>query len=147
MKKRLLPIVIGLLTLTNANAHSDFNSNDTLSTVNVKHYHNQYGYFKDFKSGVNNDHITFDFGFVNTNKQTIESIKLYFNIKDNFGETYGNGYLIGSGPIEGRNTANYKQNHIFNTNDTNHEIEITNVVLTYTDGTKKILDKKSIKYN
>ena len=150
MKKILLPLLVSMFTFIDVHGviSDDLRNNDTVINNECKMTSNYpYGFFKSFESNIHESKINFKFSYVNTNQNTIKSIKIFFNVKDNNGKTFGNGYFIGDGLIKQNFVGKYRNEHKVSISYENTcYITVTNVILTYEDGEKVILNKKDIKY-
>lgn len=106
-----------------------------------------YGYFN--KWGWNNDvGVSFNFEYTNTNKRTIRYIDVFWIVKNDVGDIRGTGDFSGTGPVKTWESAswNWDSSHYFVAGDAS-TMNITKVVITYMDGTKRTLTGSMIKYD
>lgn len=107
-----------------------------------------YGFFEDW--GWNDEYsmITFHFKYTNTNKKTIKYIAVHFRVTNDVGDVRKTGYFQGTGPLGEFETGswNWDSSHYFVSGDAS-TMEFTKVVITYMNGTQKVLNKNQIVYN
>lgn len=92
--------------------------------------------------------VTFDATFVNTSAKTIKYIEFHFVITNDVNDRRGSGVFKGTGPVEewDRVRWSWDSSHYWVSGDASN-MRITKVVLTYMDGSKKILSGKQLYIN
>ena len=107
-----------------------------------------YGYFKDWGWEAEFSMLTFYFKYVNTNKNTIKYITVYFKITNGVNDVRKTGYFQGTGPLEEGETAswNWDSSSYFLAGDAS-EMSITKVVINYMNGTKRVLTGNNIVFH
>jgi hypothetical protein len=107
-----------------------------------------YGYIDEWS--WNNDYsmVTFSMSFVNTNRKTIKYIYVYFRVTNDVNDVRCTGHFKGTGPLEEFDVSswNWDSSSYFTSGDATH-MSLTKLIITYTDGTKKILPKNMILVN
>ena len=107
-----------------------------------------YGFFEDWGWDDEYSMITFHFSYTNMNKSTIKYIAVYFRVTNDVGDVRKTGYFQGTGPVEEYDTGSWEwdSSPYFVSGDAS-TMEFTKVVITYTNGTKKVLSKNQIMYD
>jgi hypothetical protein len=92
--------------------------------------------------------ITFDFSYVNMNKKTIKYIDIYFCVTNDVNDICRTGHFKGIGPLKEFGSANWSwdRSSYFVSGDASN-MKLTKIIITYMDGTQKILSKNMIKDN
>lgn len=106
-----------------------------------------YGFFDDW--GWDNDFsVSFNFTYVNTNKKVIKYIDVYWKITNDVGDVRRTGHFQGTGPVENFEKVSWEwdTSSYYVAGDAS-KMHITKVILTYMDGTKKVLNTNQIFYN
>lgn len=104
-----------------------------------------YGFVEDYSWNAVYGYVTLNFSYTNTNKKTIKYIKPYFQITNDVNDIRGNGFFSGTGPLKQYDTAtwNMDNSNYYVAHDAT-KMKITKIVITYMDGSTKILDKNHI---
>ena len=91
--------------------------------------------------------LSFSIKYTNTNPKTIKYLTVYFKATNGVGDVRKIGYFQGTGPLEEWETGtwNWDYSDYYVAGDTNH-MTITKIVITYMNGSKKILTKNKIIY-
>jgi hypothetical protein len=106
-----------------------------------------YGYFEEW--GWDNDYgsVSFHFNYTNTNKKTIKYIDVYWKITNDVDDVRKTGHFQGTGPLEEWNTGRWSWDYssYYVAGDATH-MQITKVILTYMNGSQKVLTGSSIQF-
>lgn len=107
-----------------------------------------FGYIEDWGWDDEYSMITFHFTYTNTNKKTIKYIAVHFKVTNDVGDVRKTGYFQGTGPVEEFHTCswNWDSSPYFVSGDAS-TMEFTKIVITYMNGTQKVLGKNQIVYN
>lgn len=99
-----------------------------------------YGFFVDWDWGTEYSCISFDFRYMNTNAKTIKYIDVYFKVTNDVGDVRKTGHFQGTGPLEAGESASWEwdTSSYYVAGDATN-MSITKVILTYMNGTKKVL--------
>lgn len=99
-----------------------------------------YGYIKDWDWDDENGFVTMSLSFVNTRKSKIRYIAFHFIITNDVGDVRCQGVFRGTGPVEELETSSWewKDSSYYTWGDSS-KMKFTKVVLTYMDGSQKIL--------
>lgn len=104
-----------------------------------------YGFFNEW--GWNNEYssITFNFTYTNLNRKTIKYINVFFVVTNDVGDVRKTGNFKGTGPLAEFESAswNWDNSSYYVAGDAT-QMSINKVVITYMDGTQKVLPKKMI---
>lgn len=107
-----------------------------------------YGYFDEW--GWNREYgtVTFNFKYTNTNKNTIKYVDVYWKITNDVNDVRKTGHFKGTGPVEELETAswNWDYSSYYVAGDASN-MEITKVILTYTNGSQKVLSKNMLHFD
>lgn len=107
-----------------------------------------FGYVDDW--GWDNEYsmVTFNIRYTNMNTKTIRYLTVYFKITNDVGDIRKTGYFKGTGPLEEAESAswNWDSSSYFTAGDAS-KMEITKIVLTYMNGSQKVLTGDNIIYN
>jgi hypothetical protein len=89
--------------------------------------------------------ITFHFEYLNTNKKTIKYIEVFFVVTNDVGDVRKTGSFRGTGPVEEWISANWSWEHspYYVAGDASN-MNITKVIITYTNGTKVTIPKNKL---
>lgn len=99
-----------------------------------------YGYIKDWDWDDENGFVTMSLSFVNTRKSKIRYIAFHFIITNDVGDVRCQGVFRGTGPVEEFHTCSWEWNDSsYYTWGDSSKMKFTKVVLTYMDGSQKIL--------
>lgn len=106
-----------------------------------------YGYVDDW-SWNNEFSVSFKCTFRNLNKKTIKYIDIYWKITNDVNDVRKTGVFKGTGPVEylHAGTWDWDSSYYYVAGDAS-SMQITKIVLTYMDGTKKVLQGKSLLFN
>jgi hypothetical protein len=106
-----------------------------------------YGFFEDW--GWNDEYsvVTFNFEYTNMNVKTIHYIDVYFRITNDVGDVRMTGHFKGTGPLKELETAswNWDSSSYYVAGDASNA-KIVKVILTYMNGSQKVLTGNMIKY-
>jgi hypothetical protein len=144
-------------------AYKDSLSKDTLlcshfiSYVNYINYNDYlkqlketapYGYFESWGWDDEYSMITFNFEYMNTNAKTIRYIDVYFKVTNDVNDVRLVGHFKGTGPLKEFNSAswNWDSSSYFVSGDATN-MKLTKVILTYMNGTQKVLTGNLIQTN
>lgn len=99
-----------------------------------------YGFFVDWHWDSEYSFISFDFRYMNTNAKTIKYIDVYFKVTNDVGDVRKTGHFQGTGPLEQFESASWEwdTSSYYVAGDASN-MSITKVILTYMNGTKKVL--------
>ena len=104
-----------------------------------------YGFFNEW--GWNNEYssISFNFEYTNLNRKTIKYINVFFVVTNDVGDVRKTGNFKGTGPLAEFESASWNWDHssYYVAGDAT-QMSINKVVITYMDGTQKVLPKKMI---
>lgn len=108
-----------------------------------------WGYIDKWSWDTEYNHVTLSLTFYNYNKKTLKYLDVYFKITNDVNDTRLTGRVGGTGPIKFLHSGKW------NWDDTNYYIfandasrmKITKLVITYMDGTKKVLVGNQIMFN
>lgn len=102
------------------------------------------------KWGWDNEYsmVTFDIQYTNTNSKTIKYLTIYFKITNDVGDIRKTGYFQGTGPVKEWHTVswNWDSSPYFTAGDAS-QMFITKIVLTYMNGTKRVVSGKYLQFN
>lgn len=106
-----------------------------------------YGYFENWE--WNNEYsIEFNFTYTNTNSKTIKYIDVYFVVTNDVGDVRKTGSFKGTGPLEEGETASWSWDHSqYYTAGDASKMNISKVIITYMNGTQKVLTKNMLRFN
>lgn len=106
-----------------------------------------YGFFEEW-GWENNFSVSFNFTYVNTNKKTIKYIDVYWKITNDVGDVRRTGHFQGTGPVEyfQKGSWEWETSSYYVAGDAS-KMQITKVILTYMDGTKKVLNSNQLFFN
>ena len=99
-----------------------------------------YGFFKSW--GWNDEYscLSFNFNYMNTNAKTIKYIDVYFRVTNGVCDVRKTGHFQGTGPLAEFESASWEwdTSGYYVAGDAS-EMNITKVILTFINGTKKVL--------
>lgn len=103
-----------------------------------------YGYFENW-SWDDDFSVSFSFRYMNTNTKTIKYIDVYWKVTNDVGDIRGTGHFKGTGPLKQNYSAswNWDSSSYYVAGDASN-MSITKVILTYMNGTQKVLGKGEI---
>lgn len=144
-------------------ANKDSLSNDTIfdssniTNVNSIYYSNYikqlkqiapYGYFENWEWSNKYSMITFNFEYTNTYVKTIRYIDVYFKITNDVDDIRSTGHFRGTGPVKQLESATWKwdSSSYFTSGDASN-MSINKVIITYMNGTKKVLTGRLLQFN
>ena len=106
-----------------------------------------YGYVKSW-SWDNEFSVSFNIEYMNTNKKTIKYIDVYWKATNDVDDVRGTGHFKGTGPLEYLESASWDWDYsmYYLAGDTSN-MKITKIILTYMNGTKRILTGDNIVCN
>jgi len=124
------------------------NNNYLLNYVNELKKAAPYGFFNEW--GWDNEYssISFNFSYTNLNKKTIKYIDVYWKVTNDVNDVRKTGHFKGTGPLKELESARWAWDYssYFVAGDASQML-LTKVILTYTDGTQKVLTKDMIRCN
>ena len=107
-----------------------------------------YGFFDVW--GWDDDYgtLTFHCDYLNTNKKTIKYIDVYWTLKNDVNDSRGSGHFKGTGPVEYLHSGSWSwDNTLYFVPGDATTLVITKVILTYMNGTTKVLNRKDLVFN
>lgn len=106
-----------------------------------------FGFVDEWYWGNEYSNLSFSIKYTNTNYKTIKYLTVYFKATNGVGDVRKIGYFQGTGPVKEWETGtwNWDYSDYYVAGDTNH-MTITKIVITYMNGSKKILTKNKIVY-
>jgi len=104
-----------------------------------------YGFFNDWDWSSEYSSISFSFTYTNLNKKTIKYIDVYWKVTNDVNDVRKTGHFQGTGPLAEYESAswNWDYSSYYVAGDATR-MELTKVIITYTDGSKKVLSKNMI---
>lgn len=107
-----------------------------------------YGYFGNWGWDSEYGAVSFHFEYTNTNKATIKYIDVYWTITNDVNDVRKTGHFKGTGPLEEWKSAswNWDYSSYYVAGDASN-MQITKVILTYTNGTQKTLSKSMLRFD
>ena len=107
-----------------------------------------YGYVDDWDWSSEYSYVTLNLTFTNMNPKTIKYITVYFKVTNDVGDVRKTGYFKGTGPVaEGHyGTWNWDTSSYFVYGDASN-MSITKIVLTYMNGSTRVLTGNALKFN
>lgn len=101
-----------------------------------------WGWDKEYSS------IEFNFKYMNTNKNTIKYIEVFFVVTNDVGDVRKTGSFRGTGPLEEWESASWNWDHssYYVTGDAS-KMNISKVIITYMNGTKVTIPKNKLRFN
>ncbi len=106
------------------------------------------GFFIDW--GWDNEYssLSFNFEYMNTNSKTIKYIEVFFVVLNDVGDVRKTGYFKGTGPVEEWQSGSWSWDHssYYVAGDAT-KMNISKVIITYTNGAKVTIPKNKLKFN
>lgn len=92
--------------------------------------------------------ISFNFRYMNTNKNTIKYIEVFFVVSNDVGDIRKTGSFKGTGPLEEWESASWDWDHssYYVAGDAS-KMNISKVIITYTNGTRVTIPKNKLRFN
>lgn len=107
-----------------------------------------YGYFEYWKWDEEYGYVSFDFKYTNTNKNTIKYIDVYWRITNDVNDVRNTGHFKGTGPLGEWETASWDwDTSLYRVAGDATHMDITKVIITYMNGTTKVLNKSMLRFN
>ena len=106
------------------------------------------GLFLDWEWDNEYSSITFNFKYMNTNKNTIKYIEVFFVVTNDVGDVRKTGSFRGTGPLEEWESASWNWDHssYYVAGDAS-KMNISKVIITYMNGTKVTIPKNKLRFN
>ena len=106
------------------------------------------GYFLDWGWDSEYSSISFHFRYMNTNKNTIKYIEVFFVVTNDVGDIRKTGSFKGTGPLEEWESASWNWDHssYYVAGDAS-KMNISKVIITYTNGTRVTIPKNKLRFN
>lgn len=106
-----------------------------------------YGFVESWDWDKEYSMVTMELSYTNLNKKTIKYIDVNFKITNKVGDVRKTGVFKGTGPVEMLETSSWDwdSSYFFVEGDASR-MYITQITLTYMDGTKKVLPRGQIKF-
>lgn len=102
-----------------------------------------YGFFTDWGWDSEYSCISFNFNYMNTNRNTIKYIDVYFKVTNDVGDLRKTGHFQGTGPLREFESASWEwDTSYYYVSGDGSNMNINKVILTYMNGTKKVLTGK-----
>jgi hypothetical protein len=107
-----------------------------------------YGFFENWGWSDEYSMIKFDCEYTNTYARTIRYIDIYFKVTNDVNDVRLVGHFRGTGPLKEFETAswNWDSSLYFVSGDATN-MDITKVIITYMNGTKKVLTGRLLQFN
>lgn len=135
-------------TIFNSSNIADINSIQYLKYIKQLKHIAPYGYFESW--GWDNEYsmVTFNFEYTNTYVKTIRYIDVYFKITNDVDDVRLTGCFRGTGPLKQFVSATWKwdSSSYFTSGDASN-MSISKVIITYMNGTKKVLTGRLLQFN
>lgn len=107
-----------------------------------------YGFIREWHWNDEYGAITFYVKYTNTNAKTIKYLDFYFKVTNDVGDVRCTGHLKGTGPLEQFETASWDWDYTrYYTAGDSSNMSITKIIITYMNGSKKILTNNQIQIN
>lgn len=106
------------------------------------------GLFLDWGWNKEYSSISFHFKYMNTNKNTIKYIEVFFVVTNDVGDVRKTGSFKGTGPLEEWESATWDWDHssYYVAGDASN-MSISKVIITYMNGTKVTIPKNKLRFN
>lgn len=106
------------------------------------------GFFLDWGWDDEYSSISFNFRYMNTNKNTIKYIEVFFVVSNDVGDVRKTGSFKGTGPLEEWESASWSWDHssYYVAGDAS-KMNISKVIITYTNGTRVTIPKNKLRFN
>lgn len=107
-----------------------------------------YGFFNEWGWDDEYSSISFNFTYTNMNRKTIKYINVFFVVTNDVGDVRKTGNFKGTGPLAEFESAswNWDYSSYYVAGDAS-KMSINKVVITYMDGTQKVLSKNMIRFD
>ena len=107
-----------------------------------------YGFFESWGWDSEYGSISFNFKYTNTNKNTIKYIDVYWTVTNDVNDVRKTGHFKGTGPLKEWETAswNWDNSSYYVAGDASN-MKITKVIITYTNGSQKVLTRSLLRFN
>lgn len=107
-----------------------------------------YGFFNSWSWDSEYSCISFSFNYMNTSSNTIKYIDVYFRVTNGVGDVRKTGHFQGTGPLEEFESATWEwdTSSYYVAGDASN-MSITKVILTFMNGTKKVLTGKLLVFD
>jgi len=103
------------------------------------------GLFLDWEWDNEYSFISFSFTYLNTNKNTIKYIEVFWRVTNDVGDVRKTGSFKGTGPLEEWHSANWNwDNSLYYVAGDATKMEITKVIVTYMNGSKVTIPKNKV---
>ena len=107
-----------------------------------------FGFIEDWNWDSEYGFISFNFRYTNTNKKTIKYIDVYWKVTNDVKDVRKTGHFKGTGPLGEWETASWNwDNSMYYVAGDATFMDITKIIITYMDGTTKVLNKPAIQFN
>ena len=98
--------------------------------------------------GIEYSNITFNFRYMNTNKNTIKYIEVFWTVRNDVGDVRKTGSFKGTGPLEEWESASWNWGHSsYCVSGDATKMNLTKIIITYMNGSKVTIPKDKIKYD
>lgn len=137
----------GSLTLTPelASAMNSYSASEGIEMVKKAA---PYGFVNEWGWDDNYGTLTFNISYTNLNKKTIKYIDVYWVLKNDVNDNRGSGHFKGTGPVEYLNSSSWEwDNSPYYVYGDATNMFITKIILTYMNGSTKVLSAKEIFYD
>lgn len=106
------------------------------------------GFFLDWGWDDEYSNITFHFKYLNTNKNTIKYIEVFFTVTNDVGDVRKTGSFKGTGPLEQWESASWNWDHsqYYVAGDASN-MSISKVIITYMNGSKVTIPKSKLQFD
>ncbi len=106
------------------------------------------GFFLDWGWDDEYSTITFNFKYMNTNKNTIKYIEVFFVVTNDVGDVRKTGSFKGTGPLEQWESASWNWDHsrYYVAGDAS-KMNISKVIITYMNGSKVTIPKNKLRFD
>ena len=112
-----------------------------------RHYYGVNGYIDDWSWDESYDMLSFDISYTNTNPKTIKYISFYWKAYNDVNDLRNTGRFNGTGPVRPYHTGSWSWDpSMYMLSGDVTSLQISSVQITYMNGTKKILNGRSIRY-
>lgn len=127
---------------------SDLNTDYYIEYINDLKRLAPNGLFLDWGWNKEYSSISFNFRYMNTNKNTIKYIEVFFVVTNDVGDVRKTGSFRGTGPLEEWESASWDWDHssYYVAGDATN-MSISKVIITYTNGTKVTIPKNKLRFN
>lgn len=125
----------------------NFNSYNAYNALQKVASEAPYGYFNSWEWDNEYGSVSFNFRYTNTNKKTIKYIDVYWKITNDVKDVRKTGSFKGTGPLREWETGtwNWDSSSYYVAGDAS-KMSLTKVIITYMNGSQKILTSSMIKY-